>query len=765
MRATSPTPRGIFPLMAIALLILAACGGSSPVAPPPAPPPPPPPPPPPAPVAVAVTPSAATVAAGQTQAFTAVVSNTTNAAVTWTASTGVLQPAGVSATWTAPSTGGPATVTATSVADPTKSASANVTVMPPVEAPVASIVLDHSAETLVAQQTVQVVAVLKDAANNVLTGRSITWSSTAQATAAVSSTGLITGIAPGAATISATSEGQTATVAITVVEGGVITPTGGVIATSNGAAVVTVPAGAVTSTLALTIAPVQNPTADPLLVPGTAFEFSPSQNFAQPVTVAIKFAPAQLPGNVTIATLRLHRLTGAAWVEVPGSSVDTATNTVTGQTSSFSQYAVVGKLPPAQVTIVWENGQGATCAAGQGLQCGITHGGGWVVPEDVYTATFELYGASGGGINGIGTGRGKGGKTVATIAVYPGEPFQIRTGSAGNTLVAYNGGGRGGFGNIFPVAGGAQVQTNGSAGGGATDVRRGTVVLQDSPGYPGRILVAGGGGGDGGAVMKYTPNGSIGTWELLGPGAPGGQGGGLVGGDGGNGTALAYQGGNSYTAPTGGRGGSTLQPGSAGISSNWLGFDTDRFTGQPADADPYWGGGRGGHAQQSAPNGNGGGGGGGGWQGGGGGGATWEAEQMAAGGGGGSSWGPLGTAFQQGVHSGHGRAVLTFTPSPGLVPTVTTGTPSVTPVLAGTAFTIGAAVTLKPPAQGPVTGTVRFEVNGQLWGSGPVPLQSGQATSAPITGLPAGAHTITVAFLGNGNLAPSGTSFLVVVSP
>lgn len=714
---------------------------------------------------MSVTPATATVGAGQSQGFTAAVSNTSNTAVLWTASTGTLQPAGLNATWTAPGAGGPATVTATSVADPTKSASATVTVTPPVQAPVASISLDLSAETLVSQQTVQVVAVLKDAANNVLTGRPITWLSTAPAAATVSASGLITGMAPGAATVSATSEGQTATVAITVVEGGMLSAGGGVIATSNGTVVVTVPAGAVTSPVALTIAPVLNPPADPLLVPGTTFEFSPSQNFAQPVTVAIKFAPVQLPGNVTIATLRLHRRTGAAWVEVPGSSVDAATNTVTGQTSSFSQYAVVGKLPPAPITIVWESGQGATCSAGQGLQCGVTPGGGWVVPEDVYTATFELYGASGGGMAGGGTGRGKGGKTVATIAVYPGEPFQVRTGAAGNTLGAYNGGGRGGFGNIFPVAGGIQVQTNGSAGGGATDVRRGTPVLQDFPGYPGRILVAGGGGGDGGAVMKYTPNASIGTWELLGPGAPGGLGGGLVGGDGGNGTALSYQGGNSYTAPTGGRGGSTLQPGSAGISSNWLGFDVDKFTGQPADADPYWGGGRGGHAQQSSPNGNGGGGGGGGWQGGGGGGATWGAEQMAAGGGGGSSWGPLGTSFEQGVHTGHGRAVLTFTPNPGLVPTVTTGTPSVSPVPAGSGFTIGATVTLKPPAQGTVSGTVRFEVNGQLWGSGPVPLQGGQATSAPITGLPPGAHSITVAYLGNGTLAPSGTTFLVVVSP
>jgi hypothetical protein len=96
---------------------------------------------------------------------------------------------------------------------------------------------------------------------------------------------------------------------------------------------------------------------------------------------------------------------------------------------------------------------------------------------------------------------------------------------------------------------------------------------------------------------------------------------------------------------------------------------------------------------------------------------------------------------------------------------VTTGTPSITPIPTSGSFTVAATVILKPPAQGPVTGTVRFDVDGVLWGSGPVPIQNGQAISAPISGLPAGSHTITVSYLGSGNLAPSGTNFLIVVGP
>ncbi|MBZ5607240.1 MAG: DUF2341 domain-containing protein [Acidobacteriia bacterium] len=86
-----------------------------------------------APVTVSVTPSAATLYGGQTQQFTATVSNTSNTAVTWTLSPnpGTISAAGL---YTAPatiSTQQTVTVTATSVADTTKSATATITLSPP----------------------------------------------------------------------------------------------------------------------------------------------------------------------------------------------------------------------------------------------------------------------------------------------------------------------------------------------------------------------------------------------------------------------------------------------------------------------------------------------------------------------------------------------------------------------------------------------------------------------------------------------------------
>ena len=96
----------------------------------------PPPPPPPTPISVMISPTQATVRINKNQLFTAAVQNSTNKAVTWkvngitggTAQYGYISSLG---RYMAPSSvPGPAvTVTAVSVADPTKSASATVTVV------------------------------------------------------------------------------------------------------------------------------------------------------------------------------------------------------------------------------------------------------------------------------------------------------------------------------------------------------------------------------------------------------------------------------------------------------------------------------------------------------------------------------------------------------------------------------------------------------------------------------------------------------------
>ena len=82
-------------------------------------------------VAVGVTPSTATVQTGGTTSFTATVSGSANTAVTWSVTEsggGTITASGV---YTAPATAGTYHVVATSVADPTQSATATVTVTTP----------------------------------------------------------------------------------------------------------------------------------------------------------------------------------------------------------------------------------------------------------------------------------------------------------------------------------------------------------------------------------------------------------------------------------------------------------------------------------------------------------------------------------------------------------------------------------------------------------------------------------------------------------
>src|SRR5207249_3393785 len=81
--------------------------------------------------------------------------------------------------------------------------------------PVASVVISPVTAVVLVGATVQLTATLKDAAGNLLSGRSVTWASSTPAVATVTSAGLVTGVAPGAATITATSEGQRGTAAIT----------------------------------------------------------------------------------------------------------------------------------------------------------------------------------------------------------------------------------------------------------------------------------------------------------------------------------------------------------------------------------------------------------------------------------------------------------------------------------------------------------------------------------------------------------------------
>jgi uncharacterized protein YjdB len=95
-----------------------------------------------------------------------------------------------------------------------------VTVMAPtssnvVSAPVATVAVTLNASTLLAGQSTQANATLKDATGAVLTGRTIAWTTSDATIATVSATGLVTALRGGLATIKATSEEKSGSAALT----------------------------------------------------------------------------------------------------------------------------------------------------------------------------------------------------------------------------------------------------------------------------------------------------------------------------------------------------------------------------------------------------------------------------------------------------------------------------------------------------------------------------------------------------------------------
>ena len=164
--------------------------------------------------AVTVSPASATIAVGGTRQLSAVTKDSaggtlTGRVVTWSNSNTAVATVNSSGLVTGVAAGS-ATITATSEG---KSSTAAITV---IVVPVASVTVSPAAATIVVGGTQQLSAVTKDSAGNTLNGRVVTWSSSNPAVATVSASGLVSGVAAGSASITATSEGKSGSAAGTV---------------------------------------------------------------------------------------------------------------------------------------------------------------------------------------------------------------------------------------------------------------------------------------------------------------------------------------------------------------------------------------------------------------------------------------------------------------------------------------------------------------------------------------------------------------------
>ena len=172
---------------------------------------------------VTVAPTSANLQTGQTVQLTATARDASGnvlsgRVITWSSSNASVASVNGSGLVTGAGAGS-ATITATSEG---QSGTSSVTVT---FVPVASVTVNPPSASVQVGQTVQLTATPRDANGNALPGRTVTWASTNTTVATVNGQGLVTTKVVGSATITATSEGQTGTAAITVTAAPVATVT------------------------------------------------------------------------------------------------------------------------------------------------------------------------------------------------------------------------------------------------------------------------------------------------------------------------------------------------------------------------------------------------------------------------------------------------------------------------------------------------------------------------------------------------------------
>ena len=100
-----------------------------------------------------------------------------------------------------------------------------------------------------------------------------------------------------------------------------------------------VSAGTVNKDTLVTVSAPTGLPSDAKFVPGTDIKFSDT-TLLMPVSLRIRYNPSNIPGGASQSSLRAVRLVGGAWVEEPGSTVNTSTKQVFVNVSSFGTFGV-----------------------------------------------------------------------------------------------------------------------------------------------------------------------------------------------------------------------------------------------------------------------------------------------------------------------------------------------------------------------------------------------------------------------------------------
>jgi uncharacterized protein YjdB len=249
--------------------------------------------------------------------------------------------------------------------------------------PVSAVVVTPADASVIVGTPQQLTAITRDAQGTTLTGRSVAWTSLSGTIASVSSTGLVTTLSPGVATIQATSEGVVGSTSITVrpvpVAAVVVTPSSATLiaGTSQQLTVVTRDAqgGLLTERVSLfssnnpAVAAVSSAGLVTTLTPGTADITVTSEGIV--ATVPITVLP--VPVATVLVTLPAGALTVGATQQASAVTRDANGGTLTGRPitwrTSDPSIATVGAtglvqaVAPGTVAVIAESeGQSGSAA-------------------------------------------------------------------------------------------------------------------------------------------------------------------------------------------------------------------------------------------------------------------------------------------------------------------------------------------------------------------------------------------------------------------
>ncbi len=441
-----------------------------------------------APIGISISPATGTVGAAGTQSFTATLTGTASTDVAWTASGGTVNGTGATATWTAPVSGGEYTITAASVADPTRSAAATITVTP------VRVALTPAATVLYRGEPTSLTA----AVTGTTADTTVTWSTTC---------GTLTGSAATVQYTAPTTPGTCAVVARSTLD---VTQTDTVLITVRAARLVT--ALDDTNDGACTW---QHCSLREAITAANAAPDADTIHIGQPAASMASAASARRSGQASSSDRRSAFRGGTARANITGTLTLTSalpaitTSVVIIGAGSAATIIDANATPAASRRVLTINGNLTATVRGltlRGGNIGVIGGGGVLIDgganvrlADVVIADNQARGSDGGGLLVLGTSTAR----LDTVIV-----------EGNRTLTGLHPGGgiRVGSGSTLHMTGGAvrNNRTENGLGGGLHGFN-GAVTMRD-------VVVqgntAGGVAGSGGGLAIEGPTGSATLHEL-----------------------------------------------------------------------------------------------------------------------------------------------------------------------------------------------------------------------------------------------------------